>query len=480
MGTTGKRTHEISRRIAAGLGLLTAALGVLGLAAWLFESETLRDALGGHTLMKANLGLGLAAAGLSLFAFTGLPQTSPVGNALRHGGGLVALLIGLFTLTQHLTGFDFGIDQLIAADPGTTPDLHPGRMPRAAATGLLLFGMAATFMPRAPAWCFWAGFAFNALGFWSALFVCVAFVLAGDSLYAFWWSARVSAHAAIAFLALFTGVMLSVPDRGWARIVMTDKLGGVMARRLLPLMAVLPLGIFWVAQKGGSLGLYPDPLGQYMAAVLLLIVLTTVVLVASGRLNLLDAHRRKVEEGRQRAQAAAARLREMSETDVLTGLSNRRHFLDVANEAIAAAQRGDRALSLLMVDIDHFKRINDTFGHAAGDKALRLLGATLKESTREADCVARLGGEEFAILLPGAPTPVGEDIAERICRHTATLVVLDDAGRAFGFTVSIGIASLGPSDRKPDDLLARADAALYRAKRAGRNRVEIEPTRDAA
>ncbi len=183
---------------------------------------------------------------------------------------------------------------------------------------------------------------------------------------------------------------------------------------------------------------------------------------------------------RQRAHAAALRLREISETDPLTGLWNRRHLLDVGAEALAASRRGAKPLSLLMVDIDHFKQINDTFGHAAGDKALTLLGATLRESTRKEDCVARLGGEEFAILLPGASLAVAQDIAERICRHTATLAVLDDSGRSFGFTVSIGLADLAEGDLRPEELLARADAALYRAKRAGRNRVEVELGRDAA
>ena len=481
MGTTVKRTHVVSRRIAAGLGLFAAALGAMALVAWFFDSEPLKEALGGYALMKANGALAIAAAGLALFAYTALPRASVLGSALRRGGGGLAGLIGLLTLIEHLAGVDFGIDQLLVADRATTPDLHPGRMPRAGASGLVLLGLVAAFLPRAPAWCFWTGFAFNAVGFWAAMFVCVAFVVAPDSLYAFWWSARVSAHSSIAFLALFTGAMLATPDRGWARIVMTDKLGGVMARRLLPLMAVLPLSILWLARKGGELGLYPEPLGEYLAAIALLIVLTTVVLVTSGRLNVLDAHRREVEEGRQRAHAAALRMREISETDALTGLSNRRHFLELAAAAIAEAQQAGRPVSLLMVDIDHFKRINDGFGHAAGDKALRLLSATLKESTRKADCVARLGGEEFALLLPGATAAIAQDIAERICRHAATLIIVDDAGKSFGFTLSIGLTSLAAADARPEDLLARADAALYRAKHAGRNRVVAEPeARDAA
>jgi diguanylate cyclase (GGDEF)-like protein len=287
-------------------------------------------------------------------------------------------------------------------------------------------------------------------------------------------------HTALGLLSLFAGLILAVPDRGWARIVMTDKLGGYVARRLLPLMAVLPILIIWVAHKGAELGLYAHPLAEYIGAVALLIVLTMVVLVTCGRLNVLDIHRRSIEEGRQRAHAAALRLRAIAETDALTGLSNRRHFLAVAAEKFEPARSLGVPLSLLMVDIDYFKHINDTHGHAAGDQALRLLAATLKESTRKADCVARLGGEEFAILLPDATIAVAHDIAERICKHVATLAILDGEGRRFGFTVSIGLAKLAPSDAEPQELLARADAALYRAKRAGRNRVETVPARDAA
>ena len=125
--------------------------------------------------------------------------------------------------------------------------------------------------------------------------------------------------------------------RGWARIVMTDKFGGYMARRVLPLVAVLPLFILWLTHKGAELGLYPDRLGEYIGAVALLIALTTIALVMSGRLNVLDAHRRTIEEGRQRAHAAAVRLRQIAEMDPLTELSNRWHFQAVAAAETASA-----------------------------------------------------------------------------------------------------------------------------------------------
>jgi diguanylate cyclase (GGDEF)-like protein len=481
MGMTVKRTHTVSRKIAAGFGLLAAALGAICLASWLLDLVALRTLLDSYAPIKANTSLAMVAAGLALFAFAALPRQSRVGHVLHRGGALLAALIGLLTLVQHFGRIDLGIDQLLAADRWTTADLFPGRMPRAAATGFVLYGFATLFLPRAPAWSYWSGFAISLLGFLIALFVCVAFLLAPASLHAFPWFAAASAHTSIAFLALFLGVMFAIPDRGWPRVVMTDKFGGYMARRLLPPVAVLPLGILWLSQKGGELGLYPEALGAYVAAVALLLALATIVIIACGRLNVIDKHRRTVEEGRHRAHAAAQRLREIAEMDPLTELSNRRRFLAVATESITSAHEQPGQLALLMVDVDHFKRVNDTYGHAAGDLALRLLARTLRESTRKADCVARLGGEEFAILLPGATPKVAIAIAERICEQVAKLAVLD-ANRQFGFTVSIGLAALTDADSKPEDLLARADAALYRAKRGGRNRVELAAPlqRDAA
>jgi diguanylate cyclase (GGDEF)-like protein len=481
MGISVKRTHTASRRIAAGLGLAAAMLGAIGLASWVLDLAPLRALLDKYATIGANTGLGLLAGGLALFAFAALPRENRIGLVLRRGGALLASLIGLLTLIEHFARIDLGIDQLLAADPRTTADLFPGRMPQAVAMGFVLYGLATLFIPRAPAWSFWTGFVLTMIGFLIALFVCVAFLLAPDSLYAFPWFAAVSAQASLAFLALFLGVMFAIPDRGWPRIVMTDKFGGYMARRLLPPVAVLPLAILWLSQKGGEFGFYPEALGEYVAAVALLLALATIVIIACGRLNVIDKHRRAVEEGRQRAHAATVRMREIAEMDPLTELSNRRRFMAVATESITSAHEQPGQLALLMVDIDHFKRINDTFGHAAGDHALRLLARTLRESTRKADCVGRLGGEEFAILLPGSTPAVAQSIAERICEQVARIAVIH-GDRSFGFTVSIGLASLGDGDAKPEDLLARADAALYRAKRGGRNRVVIANPleRDAA
>lgn len=474
-----RRTHVVARRLGAGLGAAAMLAGALGLAGWAFDLPALRTVFSGFASMKANAAAGLVLAGLAL-GLAGLWPTQGWAAALRCSLAALLAILGTATMIEHFGHLDLGIDQILAPDPYTPVELAPGRMSRATATGFVVFGFAFLFSFRPPRWSFWIGFALTAAGFWTALVVCIGYIFDAQAIYGASWFSSVALHTALGFLALFTGTMLAVPDRGWARIVLTNKLGGKVARRLLPIMAVLPILVIWLAQEGAAAGFYSSQMAQYIGAVALLVILTTVLLVTCGRLNVLDAHRRLMLEGRQRAQAAAVRLRQIADKDGLTDLWNRRHFMAEAEEAIAAAQAQRRPLALLMVDADHFKRINDTHGHASGDQALRLIAATLKDVTRRDDCVARLGGEEFGVLLPGATRDVAEGIAERICAQVARLVLLDGLGRRFGVTASIGLAALLPEDTRPEDILARADAALYEAKREGRNRVVVNALSRAA
>jgi len=172
--------------------------------------------------------------------------------------------------------------------------------------------------------------------------------------------------------------------------------------------------------------------------------------------------------------AMEAELVRLATTDALTGLSNRRHFLVQAEEALARLQRLGHEAALLMIDLDHFKRINDTWGHAAGDAVLAAFAETLRGSLRKVDHAGRIGGEEFAVLLEGCGLTSAKQYAERLLQEVQSRYVpLDE--EQIRFTISIGITPLLPEDRSPDAAMRRADAALYRAKALGRNRVEIEP-----
>lgn len=166
-------------------------------------------------------------------------------------------------------------------------------------------------------------------------------------------------------------------------------------------------------------------------------------------------------------------MREIAVRDQLTGLLNRRGFAEQTERAYATARRTDRPLSVIMADIDHFKSINDEFGHAAGDSALRHFAKILKVTRRSDDILARMGGEEFAIVLPGTGLEKAIHISEDLCRllKEAPMIV---EGRSMPMTASFGVATLSLNDTCMTDAVIRADRALYRSKRAGRSRVDLE------
>jgi diguanylate cyclase (GGDEF)-like protein len=159
-------------------------------------------------------------------------------------------------------------------------------------------------------------------------------------------------------------------------------------------------------------------------------------------------------------------LEELAFCDALTGVFNRRHFDRCFAEECARSRRYSRPLSLIMVDIDHFKRVNDEYGHQKGDQILHLVGQTLRALVRQTDMVFRYGGEELVILLPETRGADAATVAEH-CR--TRIAAASTALLPAGISVSLGIAELG-SDEADSALLGRADAALYEAKRTGRNR----------
>ncbi len=184
-----------------------------------------------------------------------------------------------------------------------------------------------------------------------------------------------------------------------------------------------------------------------------------------GRLHIITdiTERKKLQE----------ELRQQATTDELTKVSNRRHFIELANSEVKRAIRLKRPPAVALIDIDHFKQINDTYGHATGDLALIAFTKICQKQIREIDVFARFGGDEFVLLFPETTQEQAYDIVERI-RLALTKKPVDLEGKQVTITLSCGIASLGDEQTSFDALLNRADQALYRAKEAGRNRVVIE------
>ncbi|HWP37943.1 MAG TPA: diguanylate cyclase [Gemmatimonadales bacterium] len=161
-------------------------------------------------------------------------------------------------------------------------------------------------------------------------------------------------------------------------------------------------------------------------------------------------------------------LERLSVTDILTGLSNRRHLLTALDQEIRRSARHERPCTVLMIDVDHFKRYNDTYGHLAGDEVLARVGKLLKEAVRVLDVPARYGGEEFAVVLSETDLEGGAEVAERIRTRVAQEQFTVEGGSA-SVTLSIGVASFPDQGETAQALLSAADAALYQAKKKGRN-----------
>lgn len=163
-------------------------------------------------------------------------------------------------------------------------------------------------------------------------------------------------------------------------------------------------------------------------------------------------------------------LQRLATTDALTQSSNRRHFFEGANEAFELARQNGTPLSFLMLDIDDFKVVNDTYGHLEGDNVLQRIADSGRAALRRGDLFGRIGGEEFAAVLPGCTPDMARQVAERLQREIQGLS-FDHDGRIFGITVSQGLTSLIAEDEHIENLFARADAAMYQAKREGKNRI---------
>ena len=165
-------------------------------------------------------------------------------------------------------------------------------------------------------------------------------------------------------------------------------------------------------------------------------------------------------------------VRQLSAIDVLTGCLTRQHGMNLIGAELRRAQRSEQPVSLIFVDLDHFKQLNDRYGHLFGDAVLAAVGAAMKEALRGSDLRCRYGGEEFVVLLPETPLEGAKRVAESLRRHLARKAIKRPEGSVF-VTASLGVSTATPGELDAKALLARADAAMYRAKRDGRNSVRV-------
>jgi len=166
-------------------------------------------------------------------------------------------------------------------------------------------------------------------------------------------------------------------------------------------------------------------------------------------------------------------LYEISTTDMMTGLKQRHFFLEKLRDYQSMHLANDTPLSLVMLDIDHFKEVNDSYGHLTGDHVIKEVARLLLENVRQTDTAARIGGEEFVLMLPNTDLEAAEILGERV-RSAIEAARIDWDGQRVSVTISVGVAQFAPErDVSPHSLIERSDEALYRSKQSGRNRVSI-------
>ncbi len=271
------------------------------------------------------------------------------------------------------------------------------------------------------------------------------------------WISFAAATGAMQNLTLYRGV------RGWMEALVLLLLG----------CGVVGWATAWTLQP------QTDALVTVLSIIALSLYLFSVSLDSQRRSVRLRAVRQELR-GKEHAlqqqlaqiQSLQAELRDQARRDALTGLFNRRHLGDLMAHELARCARDGQPLSLLMIDIDHFKRINDTYGHQVGDDVLRETARLLGERARASDLLFRYGGEEFLLVLLPADAGVAKEVAEELRQRYAASPLTTGSNPAMA-TLSIGISTFADHGVTFVSLIEAADQALYRAKRAGRNRVEV-------
>lgn len=470
-------------QVAAVLVMLVGASVLVG---WTLNVPILKSVAPNLVSMVANTALCLLALGLALFLQGSASSQRWPSRMARALAVLVATIAGL-TLLEYLDQRDFGLDQfLFVDDTRMAPTDYPGRMAPVTAISLVLCSVA-LLLGRS------SGLAhvLTVVVLFLATLSATGYLFDVRALYQVIGYTSIAVHTAAALMVLSLGILASRPHHGLMAVILSDTAGGETARRMLWLMPLLLVLLDWLVLQGEQTNLYDGRFGLAIASVSSIAIACGVILLIAGKLHATDlqrqlaldqlaalnsnlegivtertqastlANQQLAEEIMERKQAQE-QVHRLSLTDELTGLLNRRGFHLLAGQALKTARRVMAELSLVYIDLDGLKRVNDVHGHQAGDNMIVDTAQLLKATFRESDLIARLGGDEFTILALGGETP--ESMLARL--QKAVTQFNKGSTSAYALSFSMGMVHCLPQeDKSLLELLADADALMYQQKR---------------
>ncbi len=461
------RVAAALRTISRAASLIPLAIGVLVLIGWWANVEFLKRIVPGLVAMNPTTAIGFFCLGVAL-ALEARKTPSESSHRIARSLALLAALIGLIKIIAIVTPLDLGIDRILFHDKLLTADNGlPNQMAPNTALNFLLLGMAVAIIDRTfrrirPAQLL------TVIAAMSSLLALTGYASGLESLYGIGSYIPMAIHSAVSFLIVAIGVLCARPTRGVMAVVTSDSSGGTMVRRLLPAVIIVPGLLGWMRLAGQNARLYDSAFGAWLLIVLIMSVLTLLVAWNARLLFRSDVDKLMAERI----------LTHQATHDALTQLPNRRLFMDRLEQELTRGRDGQPSASVLFIDLDLFKIVNDSLGHVVGDELLVAAGKRIADCLTEKDVVARISGDEFTALLPDATEERTVDVANRVLRAFSTPFGL---GPHEVFTsVSIGIAHSRPDD-SPVNLIRHADLAMYQAKLRGKARYEIfDPTMDVA
>ncbi|MRR51720.1 MAG: GGDEF domain-containing protein [Rhodocyclaceae bacterium] len=428
------------------LGLTSALFASLILAGYIADVEALYRPLSGGPATHPLTAVSLASLGIGL-TFWRLRQPSVAALALAHGALAIAVL--------RLAELALDVDLLGVVTPFQTT-LAAGKPIRMGVnTALMTATLAAALI---------ADIRHRLLAAQALAFVALGFPLVSITGYAYGvdkFHGQMALTTVVAALPVGFGVLFASSNRGILRSILSPWVGGRIARVQIVLGYLVPFVI------GYLLILVATNNPRELFGLFVVMVSAFI----SGLVAFSAVMQERIDQIRR---GAERRLRFAANRDPLTQLPNRRMLLDHAERELERAQRNGTPLSILMLDIDHFKQINDRFGHTVGDQVLQRIAELMRSVLRKQDLPARFGGEEFVVLLPDTDPDGAARLAEKLRQRIAveSFPLLEGNPASLSISVSIGCADHAQG-AKFHQALDRADAALYRAKAAGRNRVEM-------